>query len=429
MNAHIPNPLMTALRPDTQAMIEQLLQFDTTSRNSNLGLIEWVRDWLKGHGITASFTYDKSRQKANLFATIAGVANPRNPGLVLSGHTDVVPVDGQDWNSNPFQANWRDDRLYARGSCDMKGFIGIALAQAPYFAAANLNTPIHYALSYDEEIGCMGVRCLIEELQKRDFQAAGCIVGEPTNMQVVVANKGMRTFCCTVHGRAAHSSLTPHGVNAIEYAAQIISYIRQVAKRMQKEEPRDNGFDVPFTTMQTGLIKGGIAENIIPSECVFNWEFRYLPGANADALENEIRQYAESLIPEMRHIAPEANIVIEKRSSITGLNTAETHRITQLAEALARKTQVVPTDSKAKTESSSMPTPTTDSILSLRDSRKVAYATEAGLFATMGIPAIICGPGSIAQAHQPNEFCQVEQLVQCQTFMQRLQDNITASAG
>ena len=390
---------LPAIRPQSLALIEKLISFDTTSRESNLGLIEWVRDYLKGHGVESTLVYDASGRKANLFATVHGRRGPQGKsGIVLSGHTDVVPVDGQDWDTDPFKATIRDGRLYARGACDMKGFIGVALAMTPTFVAADLAMPLHFALSYDEEVGCIGVRGLIEQLTREGFKAAGVIVGEPTSMQVIVAHKGKRSYRCQVRGHEAHSALTPQGVNAIEYAARVITYIRHIADRMGQIETRDNGFDVPFTTLQTGTIRGGTATNIVPRECVFDWEFRYLPGADPDALEYEVRAYAKSLEPEMRKVAEDAGIEITLSSDAPGSYLGEDHAVTQLAIALSRN-------------------PATS---------KVAYATEAGLFEKAGLPSIICGPGSIDQAHKPNEYCDIAQLVQCELFMDRLVEKASA---
>ena len=399
----------TGIKPESLAMIERLIGFDTTSRESNLGLIEHVRDWLKPFGIDSTLVYDADKKKANLFATVWGRSGPQHgpqpgshsgsrtrPGIVLSGHTDVVPVDGQPWDTNPFKATIKDGRLFARGACDMKGYLGVALAMTPRFVAADLKAPIHFALSYDEEVGCIGVRGLIELLTQQGFKAAGVIVGEPTSMQVITAHKGKRSFRCTVHGKEAHSALTPQGVNAIEYAAQIITYIRHMAERMQQLEPRDNGFDVPFTTLMTGTIKGGTAQNIVPAQCAFEWEFRYLPGANPDAIENEVRGYAASLLPAMKKVSAQTGIDISIKSDAPGSNAADTDAITQLAIALSRNDKTA----------------------------KVAYATEAGLFEKAGLPSIICGPGSIEQAHKPNEYCDLSQLAQCEAFMDRLLENM-----
>jgi acetylornithine deacetylase len=388
-----------SFKAETWELIQRLVGFDTTSRDSNLGLIEWVRDWLKGFGVESRLTYDESGKKANLFATIRQGARP---GIVLSGHTDVVPVDGQAWDTDPFVATLKDDRIYGRGSADMKSYLACALAMTPRFLAADLKYPVHFALSYDEELGCMGVRGLIADLAQAGIRPAGCIIGEPTGMQAVVAHKGKRAYRCCFRGREAHSALTPHGVNAIEYAAKLVVYIRHMAERMRDCETRDNGFDVPFTTLQTGVIRGGTAGNIVPRDCEVHFEFRYLPGVDPEALESEIKAYAERvLLPEMRSVDPETFISFETKAEIPGLDPAleraEQDRVTALAQALARNPSIA----------------------------KVAYATEAGLFQRAGIPSIICGPGSIEQAHKPNEFIALEQIALCESFMERLLGEIT----
>jgi len=382
------------IKPDTLAMIERLIGFDTTSRDSNLGLIEWARDYLRAIGIESRLTYDAGRRKANLFAT---VQKGNKPGIVLSGHTDVVPVDGQDWASDPFKAVVRGDKLYGRGACDMKSYLAVALAMAPRFAAMELKAPIHFALSYDEEVGCIGARGLLEDLARNNIRPAGAIIGEPTSMRPVIAHKGRRGYTCCVRGREAHSALTPAGVNAIEYAARIITFIRHIADRMQACEPRDYGFDVPFTTLQTSVISGGTASNIVPGECTFQFEFRCLPGADPDALEREIRDYAGRVIlPEMQRTDPGTSVDIEAVSDSPGLSTGEKDEITSLAQALSRNTSA----------------------------SKVAYVTEGGLFQQAGIPAIICGPGSIEQAHKPDEYVSLEQIALCESFMDRLLDQM-----
>ena len=384
------------VRPETLTLIERLIAFDTTSRGSNLGLIEWARDYLKGYGIASRLTYDASGAKANLFATLH---KGDKPGIVLSGHTDVVPVDGQNWASDPFKATTLGDKLYGRGACDMKSYLAVALAMVPRFAAADLKAPIHLALSYDEEVGCIGVRGLLADLARNDIRPAGVIIGEPTSMQPVIAHKGKRTYRCCVHGKEAHSALTPQGVNAIEYAARIITYIRHMAERLQACEARDYGFDVPFTTLQTGVISGGTASNIVPRECIFQFEFRYLPGADPDAIEREIKNYAEQVIlPEMQRTDPGTGISIDTKADIPGLNTDKEDEVTYLAQALSRN----------------------------RSTAKVAYATEGGLFQQAGIPAIICGPGSIEQAHKPDEYITLDQVALCESFMERLLEQMTA---
>lgn len=394
------------IRPQTAELIERLVGFDTTSRHSNLGLIEWVRDYLQHQGVSSRLTYDASRNKANLFATIGAGARP---GIVLSGHTDVVPVDGQDWHTDPFEATLASDRYFGRGVADMKSFIAVSLAMTPRFLAAELKAPVHFALSYDEEVGCLGVRGLLEDLALADIKPAGCIVGEPTDMQVVIAHKGKRSYSCCVRGKEAHSALTPQGVNAIEYAARLIVYIRHMADRMREIEVRDNAFDVPFTTLQTGTIEGGTAVNIVPRECRFKYEFRYLPGADPDRLEREIQAYAaDVLVPEMRAVDPSSGFTFETTSEIPGLGMREDDRLTYLAQALARGQGLPGNAGGAATNRAD------------QANTKVAYATEAGLFQHAGIPSIICGPGSIEQAHKPDEFITLEQIAKCEAFLDRL---------
>ncbi len=374
-------------------MIERLIGFNTVSRDSNLGLIEWVRDYLHGVGAVTRLTHDPSGKKANLFATLGD--SPK-PGLILSGHTDVVPVDGQSWDTDPFLAVERDGKLFARGSADMKGFIGIALAKAPRFVAAlndnRLDAPLHYSLSYDEEVGCIGVRGLIRDLQENNIRPAGCVVGEPTSMQPIIAHKGTHRFRCRVHGREAHSSYVTHGVNAIEYAARLVVFIRHIAARLAQVETRDYGFTVPYSTLSTGLIQGGIAANVVPKDCVFQFDLRTLPNTLPESLYQEIRAYAQELTREMRTVDEESGIDLEWLSQTAGLAAAETDAIVQWAMQLSSSSQV----------------------------GKVSYGTEAGLFQKMGVPSVICGPGDIAQAHRPNEFVTLEQLAQCEKFMDRI---------
>ena len=375
--------------PKTIAMTERLIGFPTVSRDSNLGLIEWVRDYLARLGVTSRLTYDASKKKANLFATLG---EGRKPGIILSGHTDVVPVDGQHWDSSPFQAVVRDGKLYGRGSADMKGFIGVALAMAPAILEADMDSAIHFAFSYDEEVGCLGVRGLLRDLEEIGLKPAGCIVGEPTMMQPIIAHKGTNRFRCCVRGREAHSSYTNLGVNAIEYAAKIIVYIRNIADRMAQSERRNYGFTVPYTTLQTGLIKGGIASNVVPRDCEFAFECRTLPDADIDAICQEIKHYADSLLPEMRAVEPDASIDIEAVATAPGLLMREDDEIVRLAAALSRQAP----------------------------NGGVSYGTEAGLFQRAGIPTVICGPGDIEQAHRPNEFVSLDQLARCETFLRGL---------
>lgn len=372
-------------------LIRTLVAFDTVSRNSNLGLIEWVRDRLRAQGAECRLTYDATGGKANLFATLSP---GRKPGLVLSGHTDVVPVDGQPWDTNPFEAQLRDGRLYGRGTADMKSFIAVALAHVPDFMAAEGDAGFHLSLSYDEEIGCVGVRALLRDLQANGIQPAGCIVGEPTSMRAIVAHKGKRAYRCCVRGKEAHSALTPQGVNAIEFAALLIAHIRALAARLEAEEARDPAFVVPHTTFNTGTIQGGLATNVVPRDCEFTFDLRYLPGTDPDALFSEVERYAhDTLLPQMRRIASDADISFAITANTPGLSIAPSHELVALAQALA--------DSRG-------------------NPGKVDYGTEAGLFSRAGIPTVVCGPGNIEQAHKPNEYIELTQIAQCEAFMRRL---------
>jgi len=376
-------------QPDTIESLRQLIAFDTTSRNSNLALIDWAEAQLSRHGARIRRSYNPERTKANLFASFG-----EGPGgVVLSGHSDVVPVDGQAWSTDPFQADIRDGRLYGRGACDMKGFIAVVLAQAAAFARAPLRSPIHVALSYDEEVGCLGIGPLLHDLAQAGIRPDGCIVGEPTSMQMVTAHKGGRVYRCTVHGRAAHSSLTPRGVNAIEYAARVISFIQDLSWREEAEGPRLDGLDVPYSTISTNTISGGNGKNIIPAECEFFFDYRYVPGKPPEEFIEQIRNYVtEHVEPRMKRVHPQAGVELALTGSIPGLNAEEQSSIAQLAQSLLR------------------PGP----------SAKVAYGTEAGFFQQAGIPSIVCGPGSIEHAHKPDEFVTLEQLAECEQFMRRL---------
>ncbi|ABE37169.1 acetylornithine deacetylase [Paraburkholderia xenovorans LB400] len=373
--------------------IEDLVSINTVSRNPNLELIELVRDRLLRQGIKSILTRDKRDGWSNLFATIPSHDGRDNGGVVLSGHTDVVPVDGQHWTSDPFRPVVRDGRLYGRGTCDMKGFIGTVLALVPEMLSAKLKRPVHIALSFDEEVGCLGVPLLIADMRERGINPEACIVGEPTSMQPVVGHKGINTFRCCVRGVAAHSSLTPNGVNAIEYAARLICHIRDVADRFRRTGPFDDAYDVPFSTAQTSTINGGNAINTVPAQCDFELEFRNLMLMEPIAIFREIEEYVRlSLLPEMQAQNSAASIEFMPIASSPGLEAAEEAAITQLVRAL--------TGGQKK--------------------RKVAYGTEAGLFSQAGIPSIVCGPGDIRQAHRADEYVSLEQLSACEAFLRKL---------
>lgn len=376
---------------------QRLVTYDTTSRHSNLGLIEAVRDHFLAKGLRPHLSYNPQQDKANLFVTVPAADGSTDGGIVLSGHTDVVPVDGQNWTTDPFQPVVRDGKLFGRGTCDMKGFIGTSLSLLPTILQAKLREPVHYALSFDEEIGCMGAPYLLAELRERGVRPSGCIVGEPTSMRVIVAHKGINAYRCCVKGFAAHSSLTPRGVNAIEYAARLICFIRDIADEFKANGPYDQAFDVPYTTAQTGTIQGGIALNTIPALCEFIFEFRNLPGVDPEALFQRIQSHANDvLLPRMRAEHPDADLAISKIAAAPSLDAAEQDAITQLVRALTGDREV----------------------------NKVAYGTEAGLFQRAGIPAVVCGPGDIQQAHKPDEFVTLEQLAECERFLGKVIDSL-----
>lgn len=376
--------------------ISRLIAIDTTSRRSNLGLIELLRDNLRAQGADVWLDYDGTGAKANLFATLPARDGGSQGGIVLSGHTDVVPVDGQHWQSAPFAPELRDDRLYGRGACDMKGFIGTAMSRVPTWCAAPPATPVHLAFSYDEEVGCLGISPLLAAMARHGIRPQGCVVGEPTRMQVIVAHKGINIYRCCVQGHAAHSSLTPRGVNAIEYAARVICRIREIADAFATQGPYDEGFDVPFSTAQTGTISGGIALNTIPAACEFVFEYRNLPGVDADAIFAQIEAFAaQTLIPEMTRVHPGATIRFTKIAAPPSMQASESDDLVRLVRALTP-------DAAA---------------------RKVSYGTEAGFFQRAGIPTVVCGPGSIEQAHQPDEFVALDEIARCERFLSRLADS------
>ena len=380
-------------------MIRKLVGFDTTSRLSNLPLIEYVRDYLSQHGVESTLVFDETGKKANLFATIG----PQDrPGVILSGHTDVVPTDGQEWSTEPFSVVEKDGRLYGRGTCDMKSFVAVALALVPEFARTRLKTPIHLAFSYDEEVGCVGVRRLIADLDRRNLRPIACVVGEPTSMKVIRGHKGKLSFRCRVRGFECHSSLAPRGVNSIQYAAEVVAFLTRMGRRFIKDGPFDRDFDIPHTTVHTGIIHGGTALNIVPKDCSFDFEFRHLPSEDPRALFAEVRRFAESeLEPEMRWINPDTGFSWQEISGFPGLATDKDAEIVEAA--------------RAATGDNAPP-------------GMVAFGCEGGLFEQAGIPTVVCGPGDIDQAHKPNEFVALEQIALCEAFLRRLVERYGARA-
>ena len=386
------------MRESTRDLLTQLIAFDTTSRHSNLALIDFVRDYLAGFGVDSLLVHDETGEKANLYATIG----PRNkPGIMLSGHTDVVPVDGQDWSSDPFCLEERDKRLYARGSADMKGFLACVLEAVPALAASDLHTPVHLAFSYDEEIGCIGVRRLIDVLSTQPVVPAMAIIGEPTSMGVVIGHKGKRAYQVEVNGLNAHSAYTTEGVNAVIYAARLIEHLHQVQQSLIDSGCRDDDYRVPYTTLHVGTIAGGTAANIVPEHCRFDMEIRHLPDENPDDIMAGIQAFAtRELLHEMRRVTPEANITFREKTRYPGLFTPPDADVVNFVKGL-------------------LGADTTD---------KVSFGTEGGLFSQqLQIPAVVCGPGSILQAHKADEYVAIDQLTRCERMLDKLRVSLGGS--
>ena len=377
--------------PDARDLLGRLVAFDTTSRLSNLALIDFVRGYLGDHGVASDLVFDETGAKANLYATIGPEAAG---GIVLSGHTDVVPVDGQDWTSDPFEMVERDGRLYGRGTADMKGFIACVLAKVPDWTARPLSEPVHLAFSYDEEVGCLGVHGLIDHIVRHHPRPRLAIVGEPTSMAVVDSHKGIHSYFTEVTGLEAHSSATHVGVNAIMAAAELIGFLGRLAAELEAEGDPTGRFTPGCTTISVGMIEGGTAINIIPRQCRFGWEFRPLPGMDPARVIGRFEEFARDIVlPRMRARHPEASIVTRRRSHSPPLDAGHECAAATLALALTETNETL----------------------------AVSYATEASLFQKSGgIPTVVCGPGDILQAHSPDEFVAVSQLAACTAFLDRL---------
>ncbi|MCE0033062.1 acetylornithine deacetylase [Klebsiella pneumoniae] len=374
----------------SRTLLERLVAFDTTSRESNLALIDFVWHYLTDLGVNCELIHNAGRSKANLYARLGPAGSG---GILLSGHSDVVPVDGQNWSVPPFALSERDGKLYGRGTADMKGFIACMLAAVPHFLAQPLAQPLHLAISYDEEVGCLGVRTLLDVLASRPEKPDLCLIGEPTELQPVLGHKGKLAVRCEVQGAACHSAYAPQGVNAIQYAAKLIHRLTAIGEVFAAPERQDTRFDPPFTTVQTGLIQGGRALNIVPAECTFDFEVRTLPQDDAQQVSEELERYAQrELLPQMRAVNSDTEIRFYPLSSYPGLYTAAQSAAAQLLAHL--------TGSEAFST--------------------VAFGTEGGLFHQAGIPSVICGPGSMAQGHKPDEFITIEQLDACDAMLRRL---------
>lgn len=369
-------------------MIQRLIAFDTVSRNSNLQLIHYVRDYLAGRGVQSTLVESPDGNKANLFATVGPQVEG---GVVLSGHTDVVPVDGQPWDTDPFTVVEKEGRLYGRGTCDMKAFSAVALAMVPDMLAAGLKRPIHFALSYDEEVGCFGAPAMIDRLVTDIAKPSAVIVGEPTSMRPIVAHKGIAALRTTVTGHEAHSSQVHRGVSAVMTAARLITFIDDMMGQNKASADAQCRFEPPYTTLHVGVVNGGTALNIISRQCSFTWDIRTLPGDNWRDYYERFQNYANSLLPAMQAIAPNAAIHTEILADAPPLQD-QGGQAQDLVFSLCghNHTDVVP------------------------------YAAEAGQFQERGFSVVLCGPGSIDQAHQPNEYIDIDQVSACETFLQEL---------
>jgi acetylornithine deacetylase len=379
-------------------MLETLVAFDTTSRESNLEMIRFVEDYLRGHGIDSTLVFNDDESKANLIATI-GPATPSG-GVVLSGHSDVVPVDGQDWSSDPFRVVERGDRLYGRGTCDMKGFLATALALVPEFKERDLREPIHVVLTYDEETDCSGAVRLMEALPETGLAPRAVIIGEPTEMRIINAHKGQCTLETVVKGMEAHSSATHLGVNAIDAAAQLIAFLGTLSKEMESLPSPLDGMTPPFSTINVGTITGGQQFNIVPAACRFEWEIRAVPGHDADEIVARFESRAAELLADMRKKFPGASIETTVTSAVAPF--------------------VPEDDSPAET--------LVKSLVGTNEAGAIAFGTEAPCYQQAGISVVVFGPGSIDQAHKPDEYIALEQIDACASFMRRLMERLETNS-
>jgi acetylornithine deacetylase len=382
---------MRGARYSVKELLARLVAFDTTSHKSNMELVLFVEDYLAQHGVASVLVPSNDGKKASLCATIgpSGI-----PGVGLSGHTDVVPADRASWETDPFTLSERGGRLYGRGTADMKGFLACVLASVPDFQGRRLKVPVHLLFSYDEEVGCLGARPMIAEMGTKLTRPRMVFVGEPTSMAVVDAHKGPVRWQVEISGRAAHSSMAHLGVNAIAYAGRLLGELARIEEEL-KASPTDARFDPPYPTLQVALIEGGTATNIVPLSCRFTFDVRALPGLDIAAIERRLADFAEvSCLPEMRRVAPEATITINQANQVPPFEADPRSE----AVALALK------------------------LVGQNETHAVSYATEAGLFQVAGAPAVVCGPGDIAQAHTANEWIANDQLEACMAFLGRLAD-------
>ncbi|WP_428375109.1 acetylornithine deacetylase [Lichenicoccus sp.] len=383
----------------TPEILEALVGFDTTSRRSNLPLIDWVRTYLDRQGVSYRLTHDETGEKANLHAIIGPQVEG---GLALSGHVDTVPVDGQAWSTDPFRLTGKDGKLYARGAVDMKGFVASCLAAVPDLKALPLQRPVHLFISYNEEVDCAGARVLVRDLEAGRLRPAVCVVGEPSGMKPITAHKGRLSVRVTVRGRPGHSSVPANGVNAIHAGAEAIAWIAAEARRLQAEGRREDGFDPPHSTIHTGLVEGGSILNIIPGRASFEMEWRTIPGDDAEVELARLQRHAREAIESWMHrVDPATGFTFEPLDTLPPLSLSPEHALVALVKQAS----------------------------GANHHGKVSYGTEAGIFQNAGIASIVCGPGDIAQAHQPDEWIARDQLVACDSFIRRLGSSLTRDAS
>lgn len=369
-------------------VLSDLVGFPTVTSEPNLSLIEYLIDRFEPLGADIRLTHDDTGSKANLFATIG----PRiDGGVILSGHSDVVPADEEEWTGAPFIAMQRDQRIYGRGTVDMKGFIACAVSMASEFAAAPLTKPIHIAVTYDEEVGCRGAPTLIADLDALGIEPAAAIVGEPTGMRIVTAHKGMHEYTTTFNGLAGHASVPASGVNAVHFATRYVSRLLEIAETLSRNPPASSPFDPPHTTISVGTISGGLARNVVARDCVIEWEMRPVDQEDVDFVTERVQEMEAGLREEMREVAPAADITTITEGAVAGLHDADSFAIRLLSDLVENP-----------------------------ETLAVSFGTEAGLYQKAGIPAVVCGPGNIEVAHRPDEYIGLDQLAACLAFMERL---------
>ena len=375
---------------DMRAIFDRLMSFDTVSSKPNIELMQFVRDLLAEAGISSVLIPDAAGGKANLYATVGPEGQG---GVMLSGHTDVVPVEGQAWTKPPFALTEENGRYYGRGATDMKGFCAAAIAAMLSASQRRLKTPLHLALSYDEEIGCMGVRSLVTMLEGAPVRPRFCIVGEPTGMQVATGHKGKVALRAICTGREGHSALAPLALNALHLAADFVQAVRDLQADLAANGLKDGDYDVPYSTVHIGKLSGGVQVNIVPNSAVIDFEIRSVAGEDVEGLIARLRAAAEAIVAPLRAEFPEAAIFVERLWDYPGLGTGSDAAVVNFVKGLTGANGTI----------------------------KVAFGTEGGLFdARLGIPTVICGPGSMAQGHKPDEFVTVEQMARCEAMMEAL---------